>query len=360
MAGQTLVARARPATAAALAVLLACAWCARASGQSLDAGRYAHTAWRVRDGFTKGSVTALAQTHDGYLWLGTEFGLLCFDGVRAVPWQPPAGDRLPSDFIRALLVARDGTLWIGTLKGLASWKDGKLTAYPDVAGRLVTSLLQDRRGTIWVGALGPNALCEIIGGRARCSGAETFGSIVTALYEDRAGNLWVVAERALWRQAPGPPDRYALPAATQINALIEGDSGALLLVTTGGLKQVDGGRIRSSTIPTIPDRFRPSRFLRASDGSLWAGTDEGLLHLREGRSEHFGHADGLSGDDVDGILEDREGTVWVATTGGLDRFRKLAVPTVASPRNSLGASLFSVLATTDGSIWTGGADGLRR
>ena len=63
--------------------------CAFALNPSLDISQYAHTAWTVRDGFFKGVINSIAQTPDGYLWLGTEFGLLRFDGVRAVPWQPP-------------------------------------------------------------------------------------------------------------------------------------------------------------------------------------------------------------------------------------------------------------------------------
>ena len=62
--------------------------------------------------FTKGTIFSMAQTPDGYLWLSTEFGLVRFDGVQAIPWQPPAGEQLPSNYIQDLLVARDGTLWI--------------------------------------------------------------------------------------------------------------------------------------------------------------------------------------------------------------------------------------------------------
>ena len=92
--------------------------CASALNPSLDINQYAHTAWKIRDGFFKGAISSIAQTPDGYLWLGTEFGLLRFDGVRSVPWQPPAGEHLPSSYIRSLLAARDGRLWIGTVKGL--------------------------------------------------------------------------------------------------------------------------------------------------------------------------------------------------------------------------------------------------
>src|ERR1700677_4663818 len=134
----------------ALIILLACCPCAFSLDTSLDVSQYAHTAWKVRDGFVKGAVFSIAQTPDGYLWLGTEFGLLRFDGVRAVPWQPPAGEHFPSGPIRRLLVARNGTLWIGTTQGLASWKNGKLTHHRELAGQQVAALLEDRGGTIWV------------------------------------------------------------------------------------------------------------------------------------------------------------------------------------------------------------------
>jgi ligand-binding sensor domain-containing protein len=71
----------------------------------------------VRDGFARGFIYAIAQTPDGYLWVGTEFGLLRFDGVRPpLPWRPPAGEQLPGAVVQNLLVTRDGALWIGTLR----------------------------------------------------------------------------------------------------------------------------------------------------------------------------------------------------------------------------------------------------
>src|SRR6185295_9949555 len=116
----------------------------------LDAAQYAHTSWKISDGFVRGRITAIAQAPDGYLWLGTDAGLVRFDGIKAVSWQSPRNASLPSDQISSLLVARDGTLWIGTARGIATWKEGRLTrlqgpneAYS--AGRL----LEDRDGTIW-------------------------------------------------------------------------------------------------------------------------------------------------------------------------------------------------------------------
>src|SRR5437667_12637990 len=95
-------------------VLLASCPSAFALNPALDVSQYAHTSWKIRDGFFKGQITSIAQTPDGYLWLGTEFGLLRFDGVRTVPWQPPSDQQFPSSFISKLLVSRDGTFWIAT------------------------------------------------------------------------------------------------------------------------------------------------------------------------------------------------------------------------------------------------------
>src|SRR4029434_155320 len=201
----------------ALGILLACmlAWSPRAFAldPSLDISQYAHTSWKIRDGFSKGTINSIAQTQNGYLWLGTEFGLLRFDGVRNVPWQPPPGQQLHADRIIRLLAARDGTLWIGTDKGLASWKDDKLTLYAELAGRGIASLLEDREGSVWAGAwMTPTGkLCSIHNGNVQCYGEDgAFGHGVFGSYEDRKGNLWVGVSNGLWRWKPGPPKFYPM------------------------------------------------------------------------------------------------------------------------------------------------------
>src|SRR5262245_35101768 len=154
------IARGRDAVAPALALaglLLAFCPAALALDPALDASQYAHTAWRIRDGFAKGPIYRVAQTADGYLWLGTGFGLVRFDGVRPVPWEFPSGQALPSNYIQSLLGARDGTLWIGTRRGLASWRDGTLRQYPELSGQSVLALLEDSEATVWVAALLPAA-----------------------------------------------------------------------------------------------------------------------------------------------------------------------------------------------------------
>src|SRR5580658_6162888 len=180
-------------TTTLLFVAWGCCACAFALDPSLEVSQYAHTSWKVRDGFVKGAIFSIAQTPDGYLWLGTEFGLARFDGVRAVPWQPPAGEHLPSNFISTLIVARDGAIWIGTHKGLARWKGGKLTNYPEVGEGSISALLEDRDGTVWIGAVGSKAahVCAAKDSKMQCYGAGLFGDGIDALYEDHKDDLWI-------------------------------------------------------------------------------------------------------------------------------------------------------------------------
>jgi ligand-binding sensor domain-containing protein len=342
---------------------------------SLDVSQYAHTAWKVRDGFSLGTIFAMAQTPDGYLWLGTENGLFRFDGVRSIPWQAPAGQHLPSAPY-CLLVTRDGTLWIGTFSGLVSWSNGKLTQYPEVGELFVTSLLEDRDGTVWAGILGNTAdtptgrLCAIRSGHAQCyleSGA--FGTFVWSLSEDSSGTLWAGAESGLWRWKPGPPRRYPTPGM-RVDDLNKTDDGQVLIAIRGaGLRQVVGDKIESYPIRSannpnalLPDREVDSnKLLRDRDGGIWIGTHErGLIHVRRGRTDIFNKSDGLSGDIIAGLFEDREGNIWVSTSGGLDRFREFPVATVSVKQGLSSDGTTSVLAATDGAIWVATHQGLNR
>jgi signal transduction histidine kinase/ligand-binding sensor domain-containing protein len=343
--------------------LLACCGTAFGLNPSLEVNQYAHKAWTIRDGFFKGVITSIAQTPDGYLWLGTEFGLLRFDGVRSIPWQPPEGERLPSNYVRSLLATRDGRLWIGTDAGLTSWKAGKLTHYPELAGQSVVSLLDDREGTIWVGGWTPPAgrLCAIQSGSVRCYGKDgSLGIGVLSLHKDGGGKLWAGAATGLWRWAPGAPKLYPT-TGTEIRSLIDGDNGALMIATNEGMRQFVDGKLEAYPLPGFGRQFSPEGLLRDRDGGLWVGTHGGgLLHVHQGRTDVFAQSDGLSGGLAYRFFEDREGNIWVATDQGLDRFRDFAVPTLSVKQGLSTDSVFSVLAGKDGSVWLGTREGLNK
>src|ERR1700686_2782982 len=117
--------------------------------------QYGHTVWRIQDGAIS-PPTNIAQTTDGFLWITTAQGLMRFDGVRFMPWQPPQGQSLPGTHFSAIFGSRNGSLWIGTTRGLARWKDGQLRTYTDLehpAG--IFEIMEDDSGTIWATRYGP-------------------------------------------------------------------------------------------------------------------------------------------------------------------------------------------------------------
>src|SRR5215213_637255 len=342
------------------------AWCpsAFALNPALDVNQYAHTSWQMRDGFPKGQITSIAQTPDGYLWLGTEFGLIRFDGIKNVVWTPPANQQLPSNFIFSLLVARDGTLWIGTVKGLVSWKGGKLTQYAELAGRYIFTLLEDREGSVWASGLTVTSgrLCAIRNGSVQCSGEGSLGRGVFNLYEDSKGNLWAGVKDGLWRWKPGPPKFYSLAGEPDgIQCFGEDNDGTLLVGWNGGIHRFTDGKTVPYLIPGRTGPIRAQRLLRDRDGGLWIGTfNEGLAHIHDGRTDVFGLSDGLSGGSGNRLLEDREGNIWVATGSGLDRFRDFAVATFSATQGLSSSRIQSVLADKAGGIWLATGNDLNR
>ena len=170
--------------------------------------QYAHTAWRVQDGVFGGAANAITQTVDGYLWIGTEAGLLRFDGVRFVPWIPPHGERLPSSNVTALLGARDGSLWIGMEGGVSHWDNRDLSNYL-VQPERINSIIEDRSGTVWFvrsrGSDAAGGLCQIIGSGTRCYGKADGvpgADLAASLVEDSLGNFWIGASSKFFRWKP--------------------------------------------------------------------------------------------------------------------------------------------------------------
>jgi signal transduction histidine kinase/ligand-binding sensor domain-containing protein len=344
-----------------VAVLLASSSRPMALNPALEIDQYAHSRWKIGESFLSSAVRAIAQTSDGYLWLGTESGLLRFDGVRAVHWQPGGGQQLPSTDIGSLVVARDGRLWIGTSAGLASWKDGRLVAYPQLAGAFIGALIEGSEGTVWAGTVEvPRARLCAISSTVECvEDAAIFGNGVFSLFEER-GTLLVGAATGLWRWQAGRAIRYAT-AVPHVSDISRGAEGALLVVTQTGISLLAGDSIAAYPIADVDPELRMRQLLVDRHKNMWIGTTtSGLVHVHQERSDRFARVDGLSGDWVHTMFEDREGNVWVATNDGLDRFSEPAVAVLSKKQGLTADTAYSVLADRKGNMWLGTPDGLTR
>jgi signal transduction histidine kinase/ligand-binding sensor domain-containing protein len=337
--------------------------------------QYAHTTWRTSDGFFNSAPTAITQTSDGYIWIGTQSGLVRFDGVRFVPWTPPVGNQLPSSNITSLLSARDGSLWIGTMRGPVHWKNGELTTYPNIAG-FVDFFLEDRRGLVWMARtrvhdkMGP--VCRMTDTKAQCYGVAdgVAEGNAAALAEDPQGGFWI-GGTLLQRWRAGSSEIYrpfALKATEKlhgIEALVTTTDGSLWagMAVEGpglGLQKLLDGVWKPFVTPAFDSSTLNVNTLKPTQNNgLLIGTDShGLYRISNGKVDHFQATDGLTGDSVRSFDEDREGNLWVATSEGVDRFSDRAVVTF-SMRQGLGADdVQSVFASPDGSIRIGNQQGL--
>lgn len=335
--------------------------------------QYAHTAWRIQDGMFNGTPHAIAQTADGYLWIGTEGGLVRFDGVRFVPWTEPQGTHLPRPNVYSLLGSRDGSLWIGSGDGLAQWTNGDLVNYPEAIGR-INAIVEDQRGAVWTVHSRNDplkqtaALCKIAGGKARCYNAADglncrYGS---SLGLDREGNIWVGSSDALCKWTEGSSVTYLqkelkrTETLTGVMGIAAGADGSLWagIARPGkdlGLRQFVEGIWRTYSVPGMDGAsLSVNKLLLDRNNALWIGTvDRGIYRVHGGKADHFGSAEGLSSDSIENFFEDREGNVWVATSKGIDCFRDVRVVTFSVREGLAADAVGSVLAARDGTLWIG-------
>jgi len=336
--------------------------------------QYRHTAWRIADGVFAGTPNVIAQTTDGYLWIGTQAGLMRFDGVRFVAWRPPEGQELPSSRINSLLGARDGSLWIGTVMGLARWQRGTLTNYRDVTGSIM-AILEDPAGTIWIARFlsanlsdrnGP--LCKVTDAGLRCYGRDDGLALPYAvtLANDSLGNIWLAGGLMVSRWQTSSADTY-VPAGLNpaeifngVLALAGRPDGSLWVGLVhagkgGGLQQLAHGAWKPFVTPEFDgSTIEVTSLLLDRDSSLWVGTlNQGIYRIQGNKADHFRSSDGLSGDAVTGLFQDREGNIWVSTSRGIDKFRDLRIASFSTREGLSADQVNSVLASRDGTVWIG-------
>ena len=335
--------------------------------RSRSISQFHHTAWTARDG-APSQISVLAQTNDGYLWIGSALGLFRFDGVTFEQYAPPDGMSLPSNNIYALMPTPDGGLWISFRpSGIGFLKDGKLRILSrpeELPKSQVYSFARTNDGKIWAGT--HNGLAQFNGSGWIEIGADRDfqPNRVRKMFVDRSGTLWVSTDDSMDFLLPGAvkfqkankPDKYAIDIAQAKDGRLWAAKYPKLI---SPINNSD-----SSTISTNPEIIAEAwELLFDRDGSLWTASSNQVKRIRfpeqlgtekiaenDSRIESFKESDGLSGSLVNNILEDREGNIWVGTTKGLDRFRYSSIVPVALPD---GAQKLTLAATAGGEIWAG-------
>jgi signal transduction histidine kinase/ligand-binding sensor domain-containing protein len=343
---------------------------------STGVGDYLIDVWTGDNGLRSSSVTAIAQTFDGYLWIGTYNGLARFDGVRFVMFDPANTPTLQRARVRRLNVDASGTLWINTYDGsLTSYRDGKfqlewkgdgssdattsmISSRPNSIAFLLhtgellrrrsaqeqwqrlrppgvssgTVCVEDREGTIW-GRGRDQRLWRFFGDRfdLMATNASLSGSALHCLTTDSNGNVWVGTEHevAMWTGS-------SFQTMTPTNGESSLNVSFLHVAPDGDVWIIANERVRKARDRKWVFEAESCRGLFSGqqdrlglqedrNGGVWLyHYGKGLFHIRaDGQTRQLALEENFPGERVDCFFEDREGNLWSGVDrGGLVRLRQ--------------------------------------
>ena len=360
----------RPLLRVTVTVLIAAVSCwAQTPGP--DSQRIIHQSWTFKEG-APDSVEALAQTADGYLWVGTPSGLFRFDGLRFELFRSPLGDRLPSTNVSALFAPAAGGLWVGyRFGGFSFLKNGKITNFvqlPSPTGT-VQGFAEDRHGTLWAATMA--GVWRFNGSSWQPNPAGWDPHLqASQVGFDRASVLWVLTYSKglqLGRQLFYlPPDGRKFQKAGD-NLLVVGftwDANRTILTTDERRSREPGlGLDLENPLPAYPIFKKNSDQILDRNGGLWLLLGDGAV-LRHAAGEPLDESVSKASPtnsqayDLDPYayarLVDREGGIWMGDPLGVHRF---SYSPLMEPELSRAGPQFTVAPDDGGAVWISSGTG---
>ncbi|MDB6008577.1 MAG: integral rane sensor signal transduction histidine kinase [Gammaproteobacteria bacterium] len=332
-------------------------------GHALDPreglAEYKHVIFRTGDQGLTGHTYSIAQTEEGYLWIGTTAGLFRFDGVRFAEEEGAPmvgrGGAAPSVYR-----STDGSLWFsGSGKGLVRLKEREEEVIDSIAR--VRAITEDEKGTIWYSKsdlqTAREEICSwVLGSKPRCLPSPYHLGTVMCAY---AGAIWSGSDTGLIQLRDGKFSYHLIaglkPHNDGVDALASDGHGGLLV---GGpafgvkrlidqtLMPVEFGGVEGAQIPA-------KSLFKDRQGALWIGTqNDGIYRVYDDQVDHFVAADSTKA--IFQIIEDQEGSIWLATKAGLESFSDRRVVTVVDDDHFHSDEVDGVSVGKDGTLWVAG------
>jgi ligand-binding sensor domain-containing protein/signal transduction histidine kinase len=299
------------------------------TGYALDPSKtltqYTHRVWNQEEGLLEPTIYSMLQSRDGYLWLGTQTGLIRFDGER--------------------------------------FRQLKISQSRESDPILVRSLYEDTKGNLWAGSIGDGLLKASKGHRQWFTTREGLPSnIVTCLVPDKDGVLWVCTSQGLVDFRGRPTKVYTtrdgLPSNHVSGTCFGADGTQWVSTIDRGLSRKQGQRFLPFGTGTN-ELAGEIRTLRCGpDGTVWAGTDHGLYRIRDSKVDHFTSRNGLADDAVSTLELGNNGSVWVGTQTGITRFQNDEWNTYGTRDGLSHTTVLSLLIDREGSLWVGTKNGV--
>ena len=319
--------------------------------------------WPVERGLPQNKVTAVVQTRDGYLWVGTYSGLARFDGVNFKVFNEKNTPPMRSSRVTALFESGDGTLWIGHENGtVTACRDGifsPVEIHATWGGGKIYAITADEAGDLWL-LSETGLLARVRDGFVLAPQAGTATKLLS-LARTTNGVIWIardgrlsVLERGELRviQLDSPPTNF------YVQGICASHDGGLWVAGEGRIRKWDGEKW-TQDLGAAPWALSPlTSFLETKKGTLLAGTSgDGFFLLFPGTEEpplHFNRINNFQADWILSLLEDREGNLWVGTGGnGLVGLRPNNIQTIAPPDRWRGRAVLSAYPARNGDLWVG-------
>lgn len=323
---------------------------------------YIARVWQSEQGLPQNKVTAIVQSHNGYLWMGTYSGLARFDGVQFDVFDENNTPAMHNSRVTSLLETADGTLWIGDEGGhLTQYQNGRFKTvafHPAWNGGKISDLQADETGQVWA-INDAGQLARASDGliwNPKTSGVanvvHTASSATGKIWIDRWGQVSVLENGQLRSLGFG-----GSPDANYVQGIGASRDGGLWVACDERIRKWKNDRWMQDLGHMPWGRSVLTRLIETRNGVLAAGTpNDGLYLVFPGQAErplHFDTTSGFPSDWVISLCEDREGNIWVGTGGGVVMLRQSIIQTLSPPDHWQNRSVLSVCPGRDGALWVG-------
>ena len=316
--------------------------------------QYVHDKWGANRGFLGGTVYAICQSDDGYLWIGTERGLVRFDGFAFTLIQRPLPDSPPIGAVRGLVSDAEGNLWI-RLDGphLLRYRQGK---FEDAAvrngleGGAFTAMSVDGEGHLLLWGIESRTVRYRNGKFQRIETTEDMDGIAISVAETRDHKIWLgTRDLGLFRIEQGSLSKVSNRFGDRsINALLPAKNGGLWIGTDAGIEFWDGNALVDKGLSSFLKHLQILALTKDSQGNVWVGTNHGLFRLTpDGAISPDRDSDG----DVTTIYQDRDGDIWFGGLRAIEKLRDGTFTTYSTAQGLPSESNGPVYIDPEGRTW---------
>jgi ligand-binding sensor domain-containing protein/signal transduction histidine kinase len=319
--------------------------------------QYVHDKWGADKGFLGGRIYAIRQSADGYLWIGTERGLVRFDGFNFTLIQRPLPNSPPISPVRGLATDASGNLWV-RLEGphMLLYHDGKFEdpyARFDLQDITFTATVSDYEGRVILSGLGERTFRYEDGRLETIVSAEQTPGNVISLAATRDQSIWLgTQDNGLFRLSQGHISRVAHELKdSKINVLLPADTGGLWIGTDSGVHLWEGGVLATLNLPSSLRQLQILAMARDQDANVWIGTNHGIVRITPSGDVSLDQLNPKPGSEVTAIYEDRDGDIWFGGSRGIERLRNGMLTTYSASDGLPSSGIDSVDADSTGRIW---------